>query len=284
MSQDELVRFLTDHATVIVGTLFALYAGFQGLRILRRLRSSDTSPEAVRTRALIPLASRMGLMFVGEFSPPPWTPSEAPLSPLAELEARAGVLSKDYAEAFGSFVLFGRGTLPHLWNLMAGSRNGVSVAVFDYRFYGEGSGNRSCYNQTVVSLTAASADLPVITVTTRACRPSIRSWLEGLVTDIHEVEFPTSPAFGREYVVSGQDEDAVRRLFGETLLSYLAGQPGLEVEGRGKRLLLYRRSPAESGGWSGFGKLEAPNEIENLLRLSLEIFRRLEPDAFAASS
>jgi len=56
MSQDELVRFLTDHAIVIVGTLFALYTGFQGLRILRRLRSSDTLPEAVRTRALIPLA------------------------------------------------------------------------------------------------------------------------------------------------------------------------------------------------------------------------------------
>jgi hypothetical protein len=226
----------------------------------------------------------MGLMFVGEFSPPPWTPSEAPLSPLAELKARAGVLSKDYAEAFGSFVLFGRGTLSHLWNLMAGSRNGVSVAVFDYRYYGEGSGNRNGFDQTVVSLTAASADLPVFAVTTRASRSSIRSWLDRLVTDIREVEFPTSPAFGREYVVYGQDEDAVRRLFGETLLSNLAAQPGLEMEGRGQRLLLYRRSPAESGGWSGFGKLEAPNEIESLLRLSLEIFRLLEPGARAASA
>lgn len=73
-------------------------------------------------------------------------------------------------------------------------------------------------------------------------------------------------------------------MFGDTILGYLAGHPGLEMEGRGQRLLLYRRSRAESGGWSSFGKLEAPNEIENLLRLSLEIFRLLEPGALTASS
>jgi hypothetical protein len=55
-----------------------------------------------------------------------------------------------------------------------------------------------------------------------------------------DIDFHSHPSFSAHYLVSGPDEEAVRRTFSAQVLSYLQGSSGLNVVAPGDTLITYR--------------------------------------------
>ncbi len=64
------------------------------------------------------------------------------------------------------------------------------------------------------------------------------------------IEFNTHPAFSENYLLRGDDIDAIREVFTPPVLEYFEEHLGYNAEGSGNQLLLYKASkripPAET--------------------------------------
>ena len=55
-----------------------------------------------------------------------------------------------------------------------------------------------------------------------------------------DIDFDTSEAFSRQYLLRGRDEDAIRRAFNSSLLSQLSSETGWCVQASAGQLLVFR--------------------------------------------
>ena len=143
-------------------------------------------------------------------------------------------------EPFTGLPLFGRGHSRSFRNVA--SRG--DLWVFGYS-YATGSGKqRSTYSQTVAAMRVAGARLPRFQLAPEGFFDRIVSSLGGQDIDLDE-----DPEFSRRYRLRGEDEAAVRSLFGSALRQQMLLDEGLCLEGEGEWLVLYRKSrrvaPAE---------------------------------------
>ena len=190
--------------------------------------------EKERTRVLQAAASQLGWSFV----------AKAPLNMLPGLER---------------FALFNQGHAGEIWNMMYGEAQGIKAAVFDY-VYITGSGrNRQTHYQSVVYLEPGKLSLPYFSL-----RP------EGLLYKIftafgyQDIDFGQRPEFSRQYILRGQDEQAIRRTFSDGLLSFYESYPGTSTDGGGNQLFIYR------GGYRF-----QPQEIQSYVGLALNVLNLL---------
>ena len=58
-----------------------------------------------------------------------------------------------------------------------------------------------------------------------------------------EIGMPTHQAFDNQYLLRGQDESALRRVFTDGYLTFFGQNAGWMIEGDGTRLLLNRLNP-----------------------------------------
>jgi hypothetical protein len=56
------------------------------------------------------------------------------------------------------------------------------------------------------------------------------------------IEFGSHLGFSRNYLLRGNDEAAIRRVFTDAVLAFYEQNPGLSTEGSGNLLLFYRHS------------------------------------------
>jgi hypothetical protein len=76
------------------------------------------------------------------------------------------------------------------------------------------------------------------------------------------IAMSTHPEFEERYLLRGQDEIALRRLFSDRVLRFFSENQGWMIESDGKRLMLDRLSPAEIRTyWQG---AIAPNEAREI--------------------
>ncbi|MBU8913600.1 MAG: hypothetical protein KOO61_06210 [Spirochaetales bacterium] len=75
------------------------------------------------------------------------------------------------------------------------------------------------------------------------------------------ITFDTHPEFSSRYHLVGEDEEAIRRLFGPEVLTFLESHEGLRVRGNGSRLIVYR---ADSG-YVGAAEMDNHIQITNAL-------------------
>ena len=187
-----------------------------------------------RTRALQATATQLGWSFV----------ADAPLNMIPGLDR---------------FALFNSGQSKRITSFMYGEASGVKAAVFDYA-YTTGSGkNRQTHYQSVVYLEPGNLSLPYFSL-----RP------EGLLYKIftafgyQDIDFGQRPEFSRQYILRGQDEQAIRRTFNDGLLSFYESYPGTCTDGGGNQLFVYR------GGY-----LFQPQEIQSYVGLGLNVLNLL---------
>ena len=187
-----------------------------------------------RTRVLQATATQLGWSFV----------ASAPLNMIAGLER---------------FALFNSGQGRRITNFMYGEASGIKAAVFDYA-YTTGSGkNRQTHYQSVVYLEPGNLNLPYFSL-----RP------EGLLYKIftafgyQDIDFGQRPEFSRQYILRGQDEQAIRRTFNDGLLSFYESYPGTCTDGGGNQLFVYR------GGYRF-----QPQEIQSYVGLGLNVLNLL---------
>ena len=190
--------------------------------------------EKERTRVLQATATQLGWSFV----------ASAPLNMIAGLER---------------FALFNSGQGRRITNFMYGEASGIKAAVFDYA-YTTGSGkNRQTHYQSVVYLEPGNLNLPYFSL-----RP------EGLLYKIftafgyQDIDFGQRPEFSRQYILRGQDEQAIRRTFNDGLLSFYESYPGTCTDGGGNQLFVYR------GGYRF-----QPQEIQSYVGLGLNVLNLL---------
>jgi hypothetical protein len=102
-----------------------------------------------------------------------------------------------------------------------------------------------------LSQTAAILESP------RQRTPNFKLHFErALFSDNIGIKFPRRPKFSKCYLLEGEDEAAIRKLFGEKLLMFFEVTLGLSVEGSDNYLLLYRENNRLDGeGLDEFMKL-----------------------------
>jgi hypothetical protein len=220
---------------VLITVLFI--AVFVGLIVALAVYAWQKEKE--RTRALELTAGQLGWSFA----------ATAPLNMIAGLER---------------FALFDQGHGKEIKNFMYGEASGVKAAVFDY-IYVTGSGkHRHTHNQTVVYLEPAYLRLPFFSL-----RP------EGFMLKIfqafgyQDIDFGQRPEFSKQYILRGQDEQAIRQTFDDRVLAFYEGYGGTCTDGGGNQLFVYRA-----------GYRFQPGEIQSYVGLGLQLmnlFPRYQP-------
>jgi hypothetical protein len=139
--------------------------------------------------------------------------------------------------AMSPFYLFSQGRSQKVANIMRGSANNIDVIIMDYQ-YTTGSGKNShTWKQTVIAFRSPLLNLPSFTL-----RPENLFHKIGAVFGYQDIDFASHPAFSRRYLLRGDDENAVRALFSDALLSHYDQSKGLSTEGDGDAFIFYRVS------------------------------------------
>jgi len=163
-------------------------------------------------------------------------------------------------EEFRDFLLFSDNSDKQLSNVIRGEVDGAYVMMFDYRSTTGVGQSASTRSQSVISMRSLSFNPPAFEMYPK----DISRRVLGVLSK-KGIDFPYRRGFSESYVLIGEDENAVRRVFSDTALSYFENHPGLTVEVKGGRLLYYRN-----------GKIIRPDDARSFLQQGLEILRLFE--------
>jgi len=86
----------------------------------------------------------------------------------------------------------------------------------------------------------------------------------GSLFGYQDIDFDSHPNFSKHYLLRGSDEEAIRELFDDDLLSFFETQEKVCVEADGHDLIIYRQR-----------KRIEPDTVQEFLREGFGIFARL---------
>jgi hypothetical protein len=122
-------------------------------------------------------------------------------------------------------------------NVIEGTVKNVQVVIFDHHYAIETTDGNQTTKQTVICFTSPDWDLPAFGLRPRNFLHTFASYF-----GLSEVAFDGHRLFAKRYLLQGKEEDAIRDLFREEVLSFFDGHGGLFVEGCDRMLILYRSS------------------------------------------
>lgn len=158
--------------------------------------------------------------------------------------------------ALGGYHLFSRGRSRRMTNLMLGSAREAKAAIFDYS-YTTGSGkHQRTHRQTVLCFDLEGRSLPRFHLSPERAWHKVGSWV-----GLNDIDFDRHPEFSKRCFLRGEDEPAIRRLFGRDLIDFFERESGLCMEGGPGYLLVYRE-----------GRRAKPEEIRPFLERGARAF------------
>jgi hypothetical protein len=163
------------------------------------------------------------------------------------------------------FGLFGQGRSRSITNFMAGQKDDVRAAVFDYQFTTGSGKTQSTVRQTVSYLRSETLGLPAFSV-----RPENVFHRIGSAFGYQDIDFPDRPEFSQRCLLRGPDEAAVRTAFPAEVTAFFEGEAKWCADGEGEELFLWRS-----------GKRAAPAELPGMLASATELLGRFRADAHA---
>ncbi len=125
--------------------------------------------------------------------------------------------------------------------MVSKSINALDVKIFEYEYtiYKYGS-NGSRYtvrtSQTVCRFQSQRMNLPSFVLSPE----SILDKIEDVFGYYQDIDFRQHPAFSRRYLLTGDNEAAIRKLFTPAVLSHFASKRGRCVEGCRDIFIYYR--------------------------------------------
>ena len=141
----------------------------------------------------------------------------------------------NYIAGLDRFTLFTQGHSKQILNMMYGEANGIKAAVFDY-VYTTGSGkNATTHYQTVAYLEPPNINLPYFSLRPESLMSKVFS-----AFGYQDIDFGQRPVFSKEYLLRGQDEQGIRGVFNDSLLSFYEGYQGICTDAGGNQILLFR--------------------------------------------
>jgi len=161
------------------------------------------------------------------------------------------------------FHLFSQGHSKKVSNVMNGRTSDIDVTIMGYRYTVGGGKNSHTWRQTVILFQSSLLRLPSF-----ALRPEHLFHRIGSAFGYQDIDFDSHPAFSKQYLLQGTEEEAVRNTFTDELLAYLDERKGLSAEGDGDKLVFYRA-----------GKRVAPQNIQSFLEEGFGIFALVKTQA-----
>ncbi len=132
------------------------------------------------------------------------------------------------------FHLFSQGHSTKIRNVLTGRAGEMDVRVFDYRYTTGGGKNSSTWRQTVMLCESAQMSLPKF-----ALRPEHFFHKIGQVFGYQDIDFDNHPDFSKRYLLKGDDEREIRKLFDTDTLSFYESHGKLSTEAAGHQLIHY---------------------------------------------
>jgi len=135
------------------------------------------------------------------------------------------------------FKLFSSGRSHRVQSVIRGENGGINIVLADYSYVTGSGKNATTHHQTVCLLQADTLALPHFYL-----RPEMKffSFLQTLFSG-KDINFDDDPEFSNMFILQGEDEDAIRKLFTPGVRRTLAmpDNKRLNIEGRGKALLIH---------------------------------------------
>jgi hypothetical protein len=197
------------------------------LAILNAINRKKTEQE--RTRALRSKAEAMDWEF----------------EPAVEADSIAGI---------ERFALFDLGHDKQIKNMMYGEVDGARTTMFDY-VYTLGVKRRTTFFQTVVLFEPEGQKFPEFVLRPEGAFDKMFS-----AFGYQDIDFPQRPEFSRQYILRGEDEPAIRRIFNDDLFSFYESNPGTFTDAGDNQLFIYRTH-----------NRPAPGEIDSYIGTGLQI-------------
>lgn len=166
-----------------------------------------------------------------------------------------------FHQSLEEFHLATLGVRQRLSNLMHGKIEQTDVAIFDYEYVIPAGKHSRTASQTVIWLQRRGTKRTEFALRPESFWNAIGNWIGH-----GDINFDSHPTFSREYLLRGDDENAVRELFTDDVLTFYEQHSGLSTEGAGNKLLVYRAEV-----------LLAPDDITSLLTEALQLLSLLEP-------
>ena len=167
----------------------------------------------------------------------------------------------NFQQSLEEFHLATLGTRQKLSNLMHGKMEGSDVAIFDHEYFVPNGKTSRKVSQTVIWLQRRGTKRTEFALRPENFWNTIGTWVGH-----GDINFDSHPTFSRDYLLRGDDENAVRELFNADVLTFYEQHSALSTEGAGNKLFVYR---AEA--------LLAPDEIKSFLKEALQLLSLLEP-------
>jgi hypothetical protein len=136
-----------------------------------------------------------------------------------------------------AFHLFLQGRSRKIRNLLRGAIRDSNIAIFDYRYTTGGGKHQHTWSQTVISFQLQGRNLPAFTM-----RPENVFHKLGSMMGYQDIDFEINPVFSKKYLLRGPDDASIRSVFTNRVLMFFEAEPGLCVEGDGRRLIVFRHS------------------------------------------
>ena len=137
-----------------------------------------------------------------------------------------------------SYPLFATGSPSsrQIVNMMSGTVDGGRAAVFDYTYVtGSGKDSRR-HNLTVAYFQSNKLRLPFFSLSPESVFHKMFS-----AFGYQDIDFGNRPEFSRRYLLRGQDEQNIRNVFSERVLSFYETQnQHLNTEAGGDQLFIYQ--------------------------------------------
>ena len=138
-------------------------------------------------------------------------------------------------QAAGQFEIFSKGHSRKAYNILRGQRRDAQVAVFDYKHTTGGGRSSQTHHLTLALLTLSQAELVQFSLRPRRMFDKLASRFGQ-----KEMNFESAIEFSKKYLVQGNDEEAVRRLFNPSVMALFEQQNNLSCEATATQLLVYR--------------------------------------------
>jgi hypothetical protein len=136
-----------------------------------------------------------------------------------------------------SYYLFSQGHSKNLANVLYGEIDGGRAAVFDYTYVTGHGKHRHTHYQTVAYFQPGELNLPFFSL-----RP------EGVLHKVfgafgyQDIDFAQRPEFSKQYLLRGQDEQGIRRVFSNRLLSFYETNTRFSTDGGVNQLFIYQEN------------------------------------------
>jgi hypothetical protein len=145
-------------------------------------------------------------------------------------------LEKDALETLvGELPLFRRGHSRKATSVMRGKKGDQSVVLMDYQFTTGGGKNSHTHHQTVALFPEGAGGLPDFEVGPENFLHRI-----GQAFGYQDIDFEEDEDFSKKYLLRGEDEAGIRRVFGSNVRMTLSSLKGWSAEVKGGTLAAYR--------------------------------------------